>query len=177
MRKLQVVKHLLSCVCVCVFVCVFVCVMPVASAATQAKGWRGIVPLHSTRANVERLLGKPRAAGNMYELRTERAYVIYADGGACGKGSESEWNVPRDTVLSIVVTPKVKLRFSALKLDLKRYKRVTDAEVPTHVYYKDEAQGRTYEVFEGGGTENGLILHIQYQPASKENRLRCQRSA
>jgi len=25
----------------------------------QKSGWRGIVPLHSTRADVERLIGKP----------------------------------------------------------------------------------------------------------------------
>jgi hypothetical protein len=152
--------------------------MSFAFAAAQAKGWRGIVPLHSTRSRVERLLGKPRVGNNMYEFKTERAYITYADAGGCAKGSESEWNVPRDTVLGIVVTPKVSLRLPALKLDLKRYKRVTDSEVPTHVYYKDEESGRTYEVFEGGGTDNGLILHIQYGPAAAEDRrLRCRRPA
>jgi hypothetical protein len=45
----------------------------------QAKEWRGIVPLKSTRADVERLLGKPNGPGR-YEFENERAYIDYAKG-------------------------------------------------------------------------------------------------
>ena len=45
----------------------------------QAKEWRGIVPLKSTRADVERLLGKPNGLGR-YEFDNERAYIDYAKG-------------------------------------------------------------------------------------------------
>ena len=41
-----------------------------------AKPWRGIVPLISTRADVERLLGKPNDFG-LYELNGEAASVIF----------------------------------------------------------------------------------------------------
>jgi hypothetical protein len=167
MGNLKVIARLVSCVCV----------MLSAAPLSPAKEWRGIVPLHATRANVERRFGKPRAGSNMYEFKTERAYVVYSDGSGCAKESESEWNVPRDTVLSIIVTPKVTMRFSALNIDLKRYKKDKDPEVPTHVYYKDKEAGRTYEVFEGGGKDDGLILHIEYGPSAKDSRRRCNRPA
>ena len=52
----------------------------------QAQGWRGIVPLHSTRADVERLVGSPMTPnGITYDLKNERVNVVYSDGG-CAKG-------------------------------------------------------------------------------------------
>ncbi len=147
-----------------------------AVTLAQAKAWRRIVPLHSTRAEVERRLGKPNARSKHYEFRTERAFIIYSTGVACVQGPATEWNVPPDTVLSIVVTPKVKLRLAALRLDLRKYQKTPDPEVPTHVNYRNEAEGLTYEVFEGGGADNGLILHIKFEPAAQDQRLRCPRA-
>ena len=46
MTKLKTVKRLLPCVCLILF----------ATALADAKPWRGIVPLHSTRADVKRRL-------------------------------------------------------------------------------------------------------------------------
>src|SRR5215510_11066963 len=48
-----------------------------------SKPWRGIVPLISTRSDVERLLGKPNDSG-LYELNGEAASVIYSDGPCQG---------------------------------------------------------------------------------------------
>ncbi|HKG13349.1 MAG TPA: hypothetical protein VKB12_08415 [Pyrinomonadaceae bacterium] len=146
------------------------CALLLAAAPAQAKEWRRIVPLRTTRAQVERRLGRPR--GGYHELKTERAFVVYSSGRGCAGGEG--WNVPRDTVVRIVVTPKTKLRLSALRLDLKRFEKSADAEVPTHALYKDREAGLTYEVYEGGGESNGLVLHIQYDPtAADEKLLRC----
>lgn len=48
--------------------------------------WRGLVPLRSTRSDVERLLGKPAihpTAFENYNTETERVDVIYSP-GPCG---------------------------------------------------------------------------------------------
>src|SRR5262245_57910235 len=45
--------------------------------------WRGIIPLHSTRADVERLLGHHKwshGATSIYESKGERVDVLYSKG-------------------------------------------------------------------------------------------------
>jgi hypothetical protein len=75
------------------------CLLLMASAAS-AKSWRGIEPLHSTRADVERLLGPPNVDRDLYDFPGERTSIWYSDGG-CKAGLPSGWNVPKDTVVEI----------------------------------------------------------------------------
>lgn len=78
----------------------------------QAKAWRGIVPLHSTRADVERLLGEPATSSLVakcrcfYDLGDETVTILYANGLGCAEPEERDgrvggWNLPRDTVIEI----------------------------------------------------------------------------
>jgi hypothetical protein len=75
----------------------------------HAKEWRGIVPLHSNRGDVERILGLPSrpSGGNFstYFLDEGLVQIIYA-----GKGYPSSKDcpkaIPQDTVLVIYVSPK-----------------------------------------------------------------------
>ena len=163
MKNLKTVKRLLPCVCLVLF----------ATALADAKPWRRIVPLHSTRADVKRRLGKLNPRNKQHELRNERAYIFYSDGTPCAKAQGGAWNVPRDTVVRIVVTPKTRMWLSALKLDPQKYKKVKDPEVETRTRYQNEEEGITYEVFEGGGKNNGLILHIEYGPSARDKHLLC----
>ncbi|HWS88764.1 MAG TPA: hypothetical protein VN282_17450 [Pyrinomonadaceae bacterium] len=163
MGKLKVKGVFAACACAALLLA--------AAAHVQAKEWRRIVPLRSTRAQVERRLGKPRRGGH-HELKTERAFFHYSSGRGCAGGEG--WNLARDTVVRIVVTPKRKLRLSALRLDMKRFEKSLDAEIPTHALYRDKEAGLTYEVYEGGGESNGLILHVQYDPTAGDEKLfRC----
>ncbi len=148
------------------------CVLLLIAITSQAKEWRGIVPLHSTRADVDRLLGKPNANYNRYEFGNEQADILYSD-DPCTAGLQGMWNVPRDTVISIRVTPKQRLRLPDLRLELSKYERVRDPLVQTHTYYTNKEEGLRYEVFEGGGEDDGLSLHIYYEPAAKDANLRC----
>jgi hypothetical protein len=159
MRKLKIAGAAAACACA----------LLLAAAHAEAKAWRRVVPLRTTRAQVERRLGKPR--GGYHELKAERAFVFYSGGRGC-EGGEG-WDVPRDTVVQIVVTPKTSLRLSALRLDMKRFEKAADPEVPTHALYTDKEAGLTYEVYEGEGADNGLVLHMQYGPSAKDERLRC----
>ena len=146
------------------------CAVLLAAAHAQAKDWRRVVPLRTTRAQVERRLGKPR--GVYLNLKTERAFVFYSSGRGCAGGEA--WDVPRDTVVRIVVTPKTRLRLAALRLDARKFQKSADPEVPTHALYTDKEAGLTYEVYEGAGEDNGLVLHVQYDPTAKDDKLlRC----
>lgn len=131
----------------------------------QPRGWRGIVPLHSTRADVIRLLGPPNVGDHLYEVDDYRIFFVYSD-GPCEKG-KSGWNVPRDTVVSISVAPNRDLKFSELRVDKKKFKKHRDKELPDILHYTNESDGISISVSEGD------VRNIYYNPTSKDDHLRC----
>src|SRR5688500_11007327 len=92
----------------------------------KAKGWRGLVPLHATRRDVEGLLGAPKTAGgSTYESDNQYIYVEYSD-GPCEKGWPYGWNVEKDTVTSIWVNAKESVFLADLKIDESKYQKYTE---------------------------------------------------
>ncbi len=53
------------------------CLLLTMPAITLAKGWRGIVPLHSTCADVKRLLGITTCDGSTHRLNDETVTIIF----------------------------------------------------------------------------------------------------
>lgn len=148
---------------------VLVSMSVIASTAfyPENKGWHGIVPLHSTRKDVKRLLGShTKNNETKYHSKDENALIYYSS-GPCGKDPTGSWNVPRDTVIAISVYPKIKPRFSDLRIDEASYKREEDPEVTSVTYYTDEQKGVRLTV--GGG----IVAEIDYIPAASDNHLRC----
>lgn len=147
-------------------------ILLVAASSTRAKEWRGIVPLHSTRADVELLLGPPtidRSDGAFYQLKSERVSIDYST-GPCGV-EPSRWNVPLDTVINIWVTPKPhSLRLADLKLNESKFKKETNDHVWHVVSYVNEAEGISYQV---DTSADGMVTLIKYVPAAKDEHLRC----
>ncbi len=106
--------------------------MPMVSAV-RAKEWRGIIPLKSTRADVERLLGKTNQLGR-YEIQNERVTIWYSEGPCEGKHGglakpNCECLVAKDTVLKITVTLDSPVKVSKLGIDKKKCQRN-----PIHAY-------------------------------------------
>src|SRR4026207_1897071 len=92
------------------------CLLSINLVELQAPGWRGIIPLQSTRAEVEALIGPPvQPNGRTYDLKNERVNIVYANGGCNNRAVE--WNVPPDTVISITVYPQSEVRVSDLGID------------------------------------------------------------
>lgn len=123
--------------------------------AAHAKEWRGLTPLKSTRADVERLLGKPDSDGG-YELGSEYAYVYYAP--RCSRLHDCRCVVDPDTVLSISVNVKNNLHVSQLGTDLSSFRKTRDKHLLVYDYYTSKKEGVTYTVFR----EDGLVTHIDY---------------
>jgi len=134
---------------------------------SQAQGWRGIVPLHSTRADVEALIGPPmQPNGITYDLKNERVNVVYSD-GSCEK-SKVEWNVPPGTVIGITIYPQTKLMISDLRTDLNKFEKFINPHDPDSVSYNNKEEGI------GIGTRsNGEVVVIEYFPAAKDSHLHC----
>ena len=143
-----------------------------ASGNASAQGWRGIVPLKSTRADVERLLGKPSENPPIYIYYLEDNTVTF-EYSTCGCGPQCKegWDVPIDTVLLISVGVKGQVKFEETKMDLSNFKRVRgNYDIPDHFYYVNENDGVTYEVGQGY-----LVSYI-YRPPRKDYDKRCNKT-
>ncbi len=111
-----------------------------------AKEWRGVVPLKSTRADVERLLGKPNQYG-VYQFNDEKARIEYSD-GTCTRHDYCQCLVPKDTVLSIFVLPERAIKFSEFVKDRSHYQRVKSHPDRPSVTYENKQDGVRYIVNE-----------------------------
>lgn len=125
-------------------------VLLLASSTSQAKSWRGITPLKSTRADVERLLGKPNSLGR-YQFENERAYISYAE-KPC-ELVDCVCLVSRDTVLEIFVTVEVEMKFSELKIDRTKYNTRRSTHLLTYASYSNADEGIVYHVADDEVTE------------------------
>ena len=140
-----------------------------SSVVAKAQGWNGIEPLHSSRADVERILGNPSdhtAQTSVFYNRREAAVVIdYTSESGCLKGQG--WQVPKGTVLEIIISPKTTVTLSELHLDERNYKRTDNPNRPATATYVNEQNGQRIDVFEG------QVTSIRYFPAAKDINLRC----
>lgn len=68
------------------------------SHCANGQDWRQIVPLKSTRADVERLLGPTKELYfAVYQLKPGSLFIEYSS-GPCSPERKGGWNVPRDVV-------------------------------------------------------------------------------
>jgi hypothetical protein len=143
-----------------------------AITSIHAKEWRGLVPLHSTRADIERipniqLPNRYDAEVGFYKLEQESIVVRYIT-GKCIEG----WNIPQNTILWINITPKQPLKLSDLNLDISKFKTTRDGELPELLYYSNDEEG-----FQLHMTYENLVGRFVYYHTPKEESLRCGRKS
>src|SRR5438132_2323488 len=141
----------------------------VMSMPLHAQGWRGLVPLHSTRADVERLLGAPirsKGVASTFETKDGRVLAFYSNGG-CNEDPTSDWNVPPGTLLTITVHQNYKLPVKDLRLDSTKYERMSDFHVQGIVYYfsKEDGVRISARVLEDN---NEYVDNTTYEPRSAD---------
>lgn len=141
----------------------------ISANSVSAKIWRSIVPLLSTRADVNRLLGVPTKTavhGDYYEFSNEIALIWYQTGpcdedlGRFGYG----WRVSNETVTEIGIIPK---RISRKEdFGVKSFPEVEDVN-SGFVYYSNNGEGLAVE------TLHGVVTSVTFFPTEKEDVLRC----
>ena len=139
------------------------------ASQVDARPWRGIVSMKSTRADVIRLLGDgtdPRNPGGKYTLANEAVQILYS-----GKDAylECTKQLPADLVLQITVTPTSLRRLDSLGLDMKVLRTVgpeQDAPLRSRGFIDDE-DGLVVSV----GTKAD-VEKVVYIP-TKADRARC----
>ena len=153
-RRYEVVMKVILC-----------CSIILASAnVCLPKAWRAIVPLKSTRADVERLLGAPKQQTTScyyYRFRDQLAAIWFQDQACdrCGLG----WNVSPGTVTAIGVIP-LSLRVIKTKNFAGFGSEAANAGV---VYYSNYDDGLVVE------TLKGQVTLFSYLPEKKLANLEC----
>jgi hypothetical protein len=133
--------------------------------------WRGVKPLHSTRQDVERLLGQPTEPGKVsarYDLKDAVVRVVFTGAPACN--TENGWLIPEGTVTELTVTPKESMTLSDLKINEREYKKTTDPRNPNYVKYTNRDAGRSINV------HYGKVEFMTYYPSTKDEYLMCSKS-
>lgn len=142
----------------------FVAIMSLAVWVQGQDSFKGIVPLLTTRAEVEKKFGVPDQYGR-YEFAEGMVSILYRD-STCEKSNSSCFCiVPVGTVLEIEITPNYDQYIKDLKLDPKVWEKaeVKGGHVPDIEVYMNHKTGMTYEV----NAEDGWIRSIRYN-GSKE---------
>jgi len=143
------------------------------AAFVHAAEWNGIRPLHSTRADVERIFGpNVRACKTLwciYNLKDENVWIQYAAGPPCGQERENAWQVPRDTVIEMNVRFKQDRPLSELKFDLSKFVKTVDEHLIGWIYYTNFDDGIRID----GGERTASV--INYFAEAKDEGLLCPR--
>ena len=136
------------------------------SSAANAKDWRGLTPFHSTRADVEKLLGEPppppsdgthfytlNKNRSIYRTDEGRIYIAYqrsdSDPPDCWKA------VANDTIIFIQVTLKKPVPLKDFPINVEQTKQLDPSTPPNMGYldYLDESAGFLIVTYNGNVTE------------------------
>jgi len=138
---------------------------------SQAQGWRGIKPLHSTREDVERLIGPPmRPNDGIYDVKEGRVSISYAD-VPCTKGWPYGWNVKPGTVIDITIYPQPRPQLAELPIDISKSTKYVDPSGVIH--YNNDDEGFSVAV----GPAEYEVRVIEYYPVTSDRNLRCPEAA
>jgi hypothetical protein len=132
--------------------------LPVLS---YAKEWRGIIPMRSTRADVEVLLGEPPAppkdGSRLYTLNKVRSIYFLDEGEVDIVFAEAEIpaavdclaRIPAGTVLMIQITPKNNLALIDVPIDETKFRKFDPSDLPNMGYaaYMNEQEGLIIRTF------------------------------
>ncbi|HKV35768.1 MAG TPA: hypothetical protein VJP89_15635 [Pyrinomonadaceae bacterium] len=147
---------------------------PEKSEAKPINVWRGLVPLSSTKSDVERLFGKPSsvlASRPVYSFEKENVLFTYAQGNC--DPQDSNWNVPPGTILEIEIVPQVIISVNDLGFDLRKF-RDEKWDHPESLVYTNIDEGvtirtRTIEI-------PNAVTSIKLSGSSHDLKLACKPS-
>lgn len=154
------------------------CLLGFSYVAVEAKDWRGIVPLKSTRSDVTRILDESPDANNIranYDLDEGHIYIVFASEDAyydCVK------KLPVNTVLLIQFRPKRGLSLSDLKFDVSKFKKF-DVFGLEDINSEDNLDNKDLDFAGYINDEEGVVIRasrnevdeVNYIAASKDRKL------
>lgn len=142
-----------------------------SAGSLAAKDWRGILPLHSTRQDVERLLGPPGKSSpgySSYSFADDEVIIIFSEEVGGYNINSCAPPVAVGTVLWIRVMPKAELSLKHLNLDESHFRKFNASNAADSEYegLLNEAEGLVLR------SSKGLVEEMVYL-ASALDRPRC----
>lgn len=135
--------------------------------------WKALVPLVTTRTQVEANLGAPISGKGyvlVYETPNEKLSVWY--GGARSSDTDlCRWNVPNETLFKFVLAPKTRVRLAEMNVDLAAFRKQKALEMVNDYYYYNENDGVTITTRIIEGEE--VLLNIERGPDSVQREKYC----
>lgn len=145
-------------------------------SVSLSKEWRGIVPLKSKKSDVQKLAGEGKEIwpGTVaYKIGNISFSVTYST-GKCDENPASEWDVPTDTVVSILVNPAKPIALSEMSEGLAKFEKLPgDFDLPNTYYYLNETDGMSMEVQTRGNGKELIATSLFYFPTEAERRFKC----
>ena len=135
--------------------------------------WRSLVPLVTTRNEVEANLGAP-ISGKEYILvydTTEERVTVWYGGAKTAATDDCRWDTPAETVFKFVLAPKKKVRLADMNIDLAKYQKQKALEMAQDYYYYNENQGITITTRMVEGEE--ILLSIERGPDAAQRKTHC----
>ena len=139
----------------------------------STKDWRGLVPLKSTREDVERLLGPPEKIIDKraltYSLSNVVVLINFSGNPKCQENLPYDsWDVGSDTVTGLAVMLKKPVPVSESRIDLTKLKKARGAyDTPDHFFYSQPEDGFSVEVGQD------YVMSYSYGPNADQQNLRC----
>ena len=157
-------------------ICLIVISSTSGTSQFEKKLWKQkILLLQSTRADVERTLGKPRSGEDYlvsYKLKDGMLNLEYYSFEHCkpSNGLTAFFNVPEWTVIEIDFRPDSQPAVKTLHLNLSQLRKAhLNPDLPDALSYIDDKNGIEYEIDESNHTFN----NVRYFPGSRYDALRC----
>lgn len=148
---------------------------PKVSPTPLPNDWHGLVPLQSTRSDVERILGKPRKSRYstyIYDTAHDRIDVLYSE-GPCQVSEVERWKVAKDTIIRLDIRPKHTVPVKLLVLNRNKYIRTRESHPNNWFTYLNKEDGIRVETIQSGQVEE--VNSITYGPKAKDQSLHCPR--
>jgi len=139
-----------------------------------SNSWSGLVPLKSTRRDVEALVGKVSWSHDstfIYEMPCGRLDVVYSRGN-CELTDVQRWNVPQDVVVRMEFAPRQTILVKDLNIASQSYVRRQQLHPENWVEYRSKEDGILITALLA--PKGDTVAVIAYEPTKKqEEQLLC----
>lgn len=135
--------------------------------------WRTLVPLVTTRTQVEAELG-PQVSGTEYILvydTTEERLTVWYGGAKKAPSADCDWGIADETVFKFLLAPKKEIRLVDMNIDLSNFHKQKALEMVSDYYYYNENEGITITTRMTDGEE--ILLSIERGPTAAQKKTHC----
>ncbi len=142
-------------------------------AQSMAGKWRDIHLLRSPKSEVEQLLGPAKNRDlNIYETDSE-VVTLWYNLGFCKSEPKSVWNVPKNTVVAMLVSPKSSVEITAfIGSSIRDLEKVEDEKFRgTFIYTNKSGSMEIQTKLVDVGKEE--VIYVVYSPRISDSHLKC----